>query len=110
MQSRIFYPRQFPDCPIGHIPHTAERSQDRGLHVAKKCSDAGWLIEILQDHNSWLLHLQDTVPPVVAIMMKTRDWRFAGAKTGSGCVSHQRREIFKNAGDASVSEAGIAQP
>src|SRR5580704_2249539 len=84
MQSRIFYPQQFPDCPIGHIPDTAERSQDRGLHVAEECSDTRGLVQILQDHNSWLGHLQDTVPPVVAIVMKTGDWRFAGAKTGGG--------------------------
>src|SRR5580704_4904828 len=110
MQSRIFYPRQFPDCAICHIADTAERSQDRGLHVAEKCSDTRWLVQILQDYDSWLGHLQDTVPPLLAIMMKTGDWRFTGAKTGGGCVSHQGREIFKNAGDAGVSKAGIPQP
>src|SRR5271156_719528 len=109
MQSRIFYPRQFPDRPIGHIPDTAERSQDRGLHVAEECSDTRWLIQVLQDYNSWRRHLKDAVPPLVSIVVETRDWRFAGAKTGGSCVSHQGREIFKNAGDASVSETGIPQ-
>jgi hypothetical protein len=79
------------------------------VHVVKKGSDARWFVQILQHRDARRRYLENAVPPVRTVEVRTSDRRFAAAKACRGRVSHQRGKILEHAANARVGEAGVPQ-